>query len=119
MTVTAAPTFFKDVRVFDGEQTHPRSSVLVQDGQVAAVGSDLTAPPGAAVVTGDDHAISAARLVLRTCWPRCLSMLRANGAAVAARSRRTRRAPYAACGRCEAQPIRSASETMIPSGPRT
>jgi hypothetical protein len=23
------------------------------------------------------------------------------------------------CGRCEAQPMRSASETMIPSGPRT
>jgi len=34
----------------------------------------------------------AARLVLRSCWARCLSMLRANGAAVAARSRRTRRA---------------------------
>src|SRR5258708_3117971 len=34
MTVTAAPTFFKDVRVFDGELAHPRSSVLVQDGQV-------------------------------------------------------------------------------------
>jgi DNA-binding NarL/FixJ family response regulator len=25
----------------------------------------------------------------------------------------------AVCGRCEAQPMRSASETMIPSGPRT
>ena len=25
----------------------------------------------------------------------------------------------ARCGRCEAQPMRSASETMIPSGPRT
>jgi imidazolonepropionase-like amidohydrolase len=57
MTVTAAPTLFKDVRVFDGEQTHPRSSVLVQDGQVAAVGTDLTAPPDAAVVTGHDRTL--------------------------------------------------------------
>jgi imidazolonepropionase-like amidohydrolase len=57
MTVTAAPAFFKDVRVFDGEQTHPRSSVLVQDGRVAAVGTDLAAPPGAAVVTGDDRTL--------------------------------------------------------------
>ncbi len=29
------------------------------------------------------------------------------------------RAPCGRCGRCEAQPTRSASETMIPSGPRT
>jgi len=34
----------------------------------------------------------AARLVLRSWWARCLSMLRASSAAVAARSRRTRRA---------------------------
>src|SRR5215472_12524639 len=27
--------------------------------------------------------------------------------------------PAALCGLCEAQPMRSASETMIPSGPRT
>jgi NAD(P)-dependent dehydrogenase (short-subunit alcohol dehydrogenase family) len=27
--------------------------------------------------------------------------------------------PHGRCGRCEAQPMRSASETMIPSGPRT
>jgi len=37
----------------------------------------------------------AARLVLRSCSARCLSMLRANSAAVAARARRTRRAPTA------------------------
>jgi hypothetical protein len=37
-----------------------------------------------------------ARPVLRSCLARRLSMLRANSAAVAARSRRTRRAPYAA-----------------------
>jgi len=34
---------------------------------------------------------AARRLVLRSCWARCLSMMRANSAAVAARSRRTRR----------------------------
>jgi imidazolonepropionase-like amidohydrolase len=44
--------FFKDIRVFDGERAHPRSSVLVPDEQVAAVGTGLTAPPGAAVITG-------------------------------------------------------------------
>jgi len=29
------------------------------------------------------------------------------------------RTDHRRCGRCEAQPMRSASETMIPSGPRT
>jgi hypothetical protein len=34
-------------------------------------------------------------------------------------SSRPRRPTSGRCGRCEAQPMRSASETMIPSGPRT
>jgi imidazolonepropionase-like amidohydrolase len=57
MGVTASPMLFRDIRVFDGEQPHPRTSVLVQDGRVAAVGPGLAAPPGAEVITGDGHTL--------------------------------------------------------------
>jgi len=54
----------------------------------------------------------AARLVLRSRWARCLSMLRANSAAEAARSRRTRRAPYAVRSGCSRRsPLDSCSWT--------
>jgi imidazolonepropionase-like amidohydrolase len=57
VTDTAAPVLFRDIRVFDGEQNQPRSSVLVSDGRVAAVGSGLAAPPGAEVITGDGRTL--------------------------------------------------------------
>jgi imidazolonepropionase-like amidohydrolase len=57
VTVAAAPVFFAGIRVFDGEQAHPRASVLVRDGQVAAVGAGLTAPPGAEVIAGDGRTL--------------------------------------------------------------
>jgi len=54
----------------------------------------------------------AARLVLRSRWARCLSRLRANSAAEAARSRRTRRAPYAVMSGCSRRsPLDSCSWT--------
>jgi imidazolonepropionase-like amidohydrolase len=57
MTNTAGPVFFQDIRVFDGEQAHPRSSVLVRDGRVAEVGAGLSPPPGAQVITGDGRTL--------------------------------------------------------------
>ena len=51
-------------------------------------------------ITQRDASLSRSRSGVRAWrlwWARCPSMLRANGTAVAARSRLTRRAPYAAC----------------------
>jgi imidazolonepropionase-like amidohydrolase len=50
----AAPTEFvvRDVRLFDGERFHPRSSVHVRGGRVLAVGEGLAVPEGVAVVDG-------------------------------------------------------------------
>jgi imidazolonepropionase-like amidohydrolase len=53
----ARPLLFKDLRVFDGEQVHPRSSVLIQNGQVAAVATQLAAPPDAEVISGDGRTL--------------------------------------------------------------
>jgi imidazolonepropionase-like amidohydrolase len=41
-----------DVRLFDGERTHPRATVLVRDGRIAAVGEGLRVPPGVPRVDG-------------------------------------------------------------------
>ncbi len=43
---------FRDVRVFDGEQTIPRATVIVKDGYIAQVGTDLAIPAGARVIDG-------------------------------------------------------------------
>ncbi|MEV4050269.1 amidohydrolase family protein [Amycolatopsis sp. NPDC049688] len=45
------PVLFRDIRVFDGHDVRPRTSVLVDGGRIAAVGDDLTAS-GADVVPG-------------------------------------------------------------------
>jgi imidazolonepropionase-like amidohydrolase len=42
----------RDARVFDGQEVLSRTSVLVRDGRVAAVGPGLVAPAGAEVVDG-------------------------------------------------------------------
>jgi imidazolonepropionase-like amidohydrolase len=42
----------RDVRLFDGERTLPRTTVLVRDGRIAAVGPDTRIPAGLAVVDG-------------------------------------------------------------------
>jgi imidazolonepropionase-like amidohydrolase len=42
----------RDVRVFDGETFVPRTTVLVRDGLIAAVGPDLELPAGIDVVEG-------------------------------------------------------------------
>jgi imidazolonepropionase-like amidohydrolase len=49
---SARVVLVRDTRVFDGEQVLPRTSVLVRDGHVAAVGQGLMAPPGADLIDG-------------------------------------------------------------------
>lgn len=51
----AAPdtTLIRDVRVFDGTTALDANSVLVRNGLIAEVGTDLPEPNGAAVVEGD------------------------------------------------------------------
>ena len=44
------PTLFRDARVFDGERVLENQDVLVEDGLIARVGSELEAPRGADVV---------------------------------------------------------------------
>ena len=44
---TAAPSFaITNVRVFDGEKTIERATVLVRDGKIASVGAGVAPPPG-------------------------------------------------------------------------
>jgi imidazolonepropionase-like amidohydrolase len=50
--VAGRTTFIRDTRVFDGERVHERTSVLVQDGAVKAIGTRLTPPAGATIVDG-------------------------------------------------------------------
>jgi imidazolonepropionase-like amidohydrolase len=57
MKADKRPLPFKDLRVFDGEQVHPRSSVLIQNGQVAGVATQLAAPPDAGVIGGDGRTL--------------------------------------------------------------
>jgi imidazolonepropionase-like amidohydrolase len=42
-----------DVRVFDGEKTIEKTSVLVQDGKIAAIGNDVKIPKDIAVYRGE------------------------------------------------------------------
>lgn len=46
----AGITLFRDGGVFDGDRVHPRWSLLVAGGLIAAVGEDLEVPPGAQVL---------------------------------------------------------------------
>lgn len=46
-------TVFRNVRVFDGEDVVPIATVVVEDGVIAAIGSDPGLPPGASVVEGE------------------------------------------------------------------
>src|SRR5262249_13616059 len=53
----AAPAFgqsflVRDARVFDGERTLPRASVLVSDGRIVRIGANLEAPAGVSVIDG-------------------------------------------------------------------
>src|SRR4051812_24567845 len=49
----AAPILIKPARVFDGVNPQPQEgwSVLVEGDRIAAVGPNITAPPGALVIT--------------------------------------------------------------------
>ncbi|MGH3912505.1 MAG: amidohydrolase family protein, partial [Pseudonocardiaceae bacterium] len=51
-TQAGADILFRDVRLFDGERVSARSSVLVRNGYVRAVGADLSGEPDARVVDG-------------------------------------------------------------------
>ena len=42
----------RDVRVFDGDRALPRASVLIQDGRITAVGTDINIPAGVALIDG-------------------------------------------------------------------
>jgi imidazolonepropionase-like amidohydrolase len=48
----AVPFVIRNARVFDGERTIPRSDIVVIDGKIAAIGSGVSAPPGAEVIEG-------------------------------------------------------------------
>ena len=43
---------FANVRIFDGEHTIPRGTVLVAGGRIAGVGADLSIPPGTRTIDG-------------------------------------------------------------------
>jgi imidazolonepropionase-like amidohydrolase len=47
----------RDVRVFDGDRVHPRTSVVVRDGEIVRVGSPGRVPRGAEVVDGRGHTL--------------------------------------------------------------
>ena len=47
---TGGALVFRDARVFDGAQVLPRANVVVRDGQITAVGSQVQAPEGARVI---------------------------------------------------------------------
>ena len=47
---TGGALVFRDARVFDGAQVLPRATVLVRNGRIAAVGSQVQAPDGASVI---------------------------------------------------------------------
>ncbi len=47
-----AVTLIKNVRIFDGERTLEKGSVLFRGGTIASVGRDIAVPPGAEVVDG-------------------------------------------------------------------
>jgi len=57
MKVSARPLLFKDIRIFDGERMHPRSSVLIHNGQIAALATQLTPPLDVEVITGDGRTL--------------------------------------------------------------
>jgi imidazolonepropionase-like amidohydrolase len=56
---TAASGSFvvRDVRLFDGVKTLARASVVVRDGRIAAIGTDLAVPAGLAVVDGSGRTL--------------------------------------------------------------
>jgi imidazolonepropionase-like amidohydrolase len=49
---SADVTIFRDVRVFDGERVHERTTVVVRDGVIAAIAPQSGVPSGAAVIDG-------------------------------------------------------------------
>ena len=49
---SAAAFVVRNARVFDGERVHEKASVLVQSGRIAAIGAEVEAPAGAAVIDG-------------------------------------------------------------------
>ncbi len=48
----ATPFVIRDVRLFDGEHTIPKTDVVVADAKIAAIGSGASAPAGAQVIDG-------------------------------------------------------------------
>ena len=47
----------KDVRIFDGKRTIPRGTVLVRNGEIAAVGKNVSVPNGVQVIEGTGHTL--------------------------------------------------------------
>jgi imidazolonepropionase-like amidohydrolase len=47
----------RDVRVFDGERVLDKATVVVRDGQIAAVGTDVTIPAGMPAVDGSGRTL--------------------------------------------------------------
>ncbi|WP_165700150.1 amidohydrolase family protein [Ornithinimicrobium ciconiae] len=52
-----APTLFRGVRLFDGEEVTEAADVILQGGLVAAVGAGLDEPDGVEVVDGAGHTL--------------------------------------------------------------
>ncbi len=50
---SAETVYFRNVSVFDGLKRIPRVDVVIADGRIVQIGSDLTVPAGAAVIAGD------------------------------------------------------------------
>jgi imidazolonepropionase-like amidohydrolase len=48
----APPLVFRNARVFDGTQIIPRTDVLVRDGRIEMVGTNIASPEGAQVIDG-------------------------------------------------------------------
>jgi imidazolonepropionase-like amidohydrolase len=51
-SLAAQSLVFHDVRLFDGERVTPRTTVVVTNGRIAAVGPNASAPAGARVIEG-------------------------------------------------------------------
>jgi imidazolonepropionase-like amidohydrolase len=52
-----AELVIRDVRLFDGDSVWERATVVVRDGRIAAVGTDLAVPEAAEVIDGAGHTL--------------------------------------------------------------
>jgi len=49
-TPASEPIAFRNVRVFDGERMIQRTTVVIDQGKIAAVAPDAVTPPGAKII---------------------------------------------------------------------